>query len=102
MSHFSNTLVFLRKREGLSQQELADKLGVVKSSISMYENDARKPSFEMLETIADFFNVSMSTLVGDREKTNDTLTDEEVRLIEWWRTLPEDKKKAILTLAEHS
>lgn len=101
MSHFSETLVYLRKRENMSQQELADKLGVVKSSISMYENGARKPSFETLEAIAEFFNVSLSTLVGDKQNQT-SLTEDEARLIEWWRTLPEEKKKAILTLSEYS
>ena len=64
MSTFSNMISYLRKREGLSQAELADKLGVAKSTISMYERDERKPSFEMLEIIADYFNINMDTLVG--------------------------------------
>jgi len=62
-------LLYLRKREGLSQAELAEKLGVAKSTVSMYERDDRKPSFEMLEAIADFFNINMDTLVGKTERT---------------------------------
>lgn len=68
MNRFSDMLSYLRKREGWSQQELAGKLGVAKSTISMYENGARKPSFEMLEAIADLFNINMSTLVGQETK----------------------------------
>ena len=63
MNSFSDMLQFLRRRENLSQVELAEKLGLAKSTISMYENGARKPSFEVLELLADFFNVNMSTLV---------------------------------------
>jgi repressor LexA len=61
---FSGTLAFLRKREGLSQQELGERIGVKKSTISMYERDARKPSYEILEAIADYFNVDMDYLTG--------------------------------------
>lgn len=64
MSSFSDMLRYLRKREGLSQQELAAHLHVGKSAISMYEKGQRNPSFEMLEAIADYFNVNMDTLTG--------------------------------------
>ena len=64
MGTFADMLSYLRRREHLSQQELAEKLGLAKSTISMYEKGARKPSFEVLEAIADYFNVNMDTLVG--------------------------------------
>lgn len=67
MNEFKDMLVFLRKREGLSQFELGEKLGLTKSTISMYENGKRKPSFEALEAIADFFNVSMNFLMGKND-----------------------------------
>ena len=66
MSRFSDMLTFLRKRENLSQQELAEKLGCAKSTISMYENGKREPDFETLEAIADTFNVSMSVLIDPK------------------------------------
>lgn len=92
---FSDTLAFLRKREGLSQQELGERIGVKKSTISMYEQDARKPSYEILEAIADYFNVDMDFLTGksdverkhpyepdalaiDLEAYLDTLTDSQL------------------------
>ena len=67
MNEFKDMLVFLRKREGLSQFELGEKLGLTKSTISMYENGRRKPSFEALEAIADFFNVSINFLMGKND-----------------------------------
>ena len=69
MSGFSDMLAYLRKREGLSQQELADKLGVTRSRIGMYETAKREPDFESLEAIADFFNVNMDTLMGKSTPT---------------------------------
>ncbi len=64
MNSFSDMLVFLRRRDNLSQQELASKIGLAKSTISMYERGERKPSFEVLELLADYFNVNMDTLLG--------------------------------------
>lgn len=59
---FADTLKRLRLSKGLTQEELANGTGLAKSSISMYESGRRKPSFEVLETFADFFNVDMNTL----------------------------------------
>lgn len=63
-SDFSTNLRKLRRSMNITQLELADKLDVGKSLVSMYEQGKRKPSYEMLETIADFFNVDMSALMG--------------------------------------
>ena len=62
---FSSRLKELRTQKGYSQSELAKKLGVSKSTISMMEVGSRKPSFETMEAIADFFNVSMDYLRGE-------------------------------------
>ncbi len=64
-------LKYLRVRDNLSQAELADKLGVAKSTISMYEVGKREPDFETLEAIADFFNVDMNFLLGKDGSEND-------------------------------
>lgn len=64
MSSFSDMLTYLRKREGLSQQELAERVGLTRSRIGMYETAKREPDFETLELFADFFNVNMDTLMG--------------------------------------
>ena len=64
MNNFSDTLVYLRKRDGLSQQELANKMNVSRSLIGMFESGQRMPSIEVLEAIADTFNVGADFLIG--------------------------------------
>ena len=64
MNSFKNMLKYLREREGYSQSELAAKLGISKSTISMYEVGNRQPDFETEEAIADLFNVSLDFLRG--------------------------------------
>lgn len=69
---FGQTLCKLRTSHNITQAELSKYLKISKSLISMYERDKRKPSFEILEGIADFFNVDMNTLHGviiDKQNT---------------------------------
>lgn len=66
MADFASMLKYLRERDGLSQRELATKLGMSASAICMYENGNRQPKFEDEEAIADFFNVDLNTLRGRR------------------------------------
>lgn len=69
MPEFKDMLKYFRMRENLSQSELAEKLGVSASTISMYEVGKREPDFEIEERIADFFNTDLNTLRGrDTEK----------------------------------
>ena len=70
MPKFCERLRTLRTNKGLSQQDFAKQLGISKSSVNMYERGEREPSFEMLELIADYFNVDMDYLLGKSEFTN--------------------------------
>ncbi len=61
---FGDVLKSLREERHLSQRQLADNLKVAYSTIGMYESGQREPSYEMLENIADYFNVDMNYLLG--------------------------------------
>lgn len=81
-TNIPEALKYLRAKRGITQAELAEALGVGKSTISMYEVGAREPDFEMLENIADYFNVDMMFLVrpnaAEQEKAP-TLTKKDER-----------------------
>lgn len=64
MSNFSLRLKELRISKQLTQQKLADLIGVSKSSINMYERGTREPGLELLESLADFFNVDLDYIMG--------------------------------------
>lgn len=53
---------------GLSQVELAKKLGVTKQCVSNWENDNVMPSIDMLVKIANLFKVSTDHILGIDEK----------------------------------
>ena len=63
---FGDVLKALRLRRGFTQEDVAKGTQLSKSVISMYETGSRKPSFEVLEAIADFFNVDMNTLTDTK------------------------------------
>jgi len=65
---FPITLKMLRLSRGLSQQELARDLELSAVTISGYETGKREPSLEILERIADYFNVSIDFLLGREQK----------------------------------
>lgn len=69
MGNFQNIFKRLRSSSGLTQVEMAEKLGISRSTIGMYETGAREPDFETLEKIADFFNVDTDYLLGRTEQT---------------------------------
>lgn len=68
MSDFSRTFRTLRVDSNLSQQELAEQLGISKSTVSLYEHGKREPNLALLEQIADFFDISMDYLLGRTQK----------------------------------
>ena len=61
LNHQIRTLRLVR---GMSQVELARRLGVTKQSVSNWENDNIQPSIEMLKKMADIFSVSTDYLLG--------------------------------------
>ena len=69
MGDFPNIFRIIRDQSGLTHQQMADKLGVSRSAIGMYENGEREPNFETLELIADTFNVDMNYLLGKKPTT---------------------------------
>ena len=77
MSKFSERFKSLRQSRKLSQQELADRLHTSKSSVNMYERGEREPGLEMLENIADLFNVDMDYLLGKSQTANMALSNKE-------------------------
>lgn len=101
MSYFSNKLYQLRKDSGMTQSQLAARLEISQSSVAMYESGDREPSFEMLECIADLFNINMRDLVGganEQPAPQDGLSPEKQELFNLILGLSEDEVEAWLRL----
>ena len=75
MTEYAKRLQNLRKKKGLTQDELAEKLHTSRSRVSMYEQGKRQPDFEMQEAIADFFNVNIDYLFGRSDSSMSVLIE---------------------------
>ena len=61
---FSENLITLRKLHNISQEELAEKVGVSRQTMSKYETGESVPDIEKSKAIADVFGVSLDDLVN--------------------------------------
>ena len=74
--NFRTRLKQLRNEKKINQRELANFLKVAPSTISMYESGQREPNFEVLESLADFFNVDLNYLLGKSDKTTKLMIED--------------------------
>ena len=64
MEIFAKRLRELREERGLTQAELAERLGIARNSIFSYETSRRVPDIEVLAKLAEFFEVNSDYLIG--------------------------------------
>jgi transcriptional regulator with XRE-family HTH domain len=67
---FQDVFKELRLEKDLSQDKIAEELDVSSSLVSKWENNQSTPAPEMLEYIADYFNVSVDYLIGRSKYKN--------------------------------
>ena len=85
--HFSENITRLRQAQGLTQEVLADHIGVTKASVSKWERGQSLPDAPVLAELASFFGVTLDELVGYEPQ----LGREQIRRI--YRELAEDFAK---------
>ena len=70
----------LRKKKGISQSELAELIGVKNNTVSTWERGTRKPDFEALNLLSNYFEVSFEYILGssDKEETRVKPTQDEL------------------------
>ena len=61
---------FLREKQKLDQQELADMIGVPRSTLACWENSIRTPKLEQIVKLAEFFNTNLDIIYTDFENNN--------------------------------
>ena len=113
MTKFAERLKQLRKSSGITQQALADTLKISKSSVNMYERGEREPGLNLLEAIADVFNVDMNYITGNCDIPRKSLvtcnnpqvlppdfTDDEVDLLNKYNRLDNYGKEVVSLVAD--
>lgn len=64
-----STIANLRKEKNMTQEALANALGVTNQAVSKWESDQSRPDIAFLPTIADLFGVSIDHLFGRAGQT---------------------------------
>ena len=72
MSELNKNISALRKKKGITQEELAEGLGVTAQAVSKWENEISCPDIQLLPKIAELFDVSIDELMGV-SKRNDVV-----------------------------
>ena len=62
--NFNENLKCAREELGMSQKDVAERIGVAKSTYSLYESGNREPNVQTIKKIADVLNVSADELLG--------------------------------------
>jgi transcriptional regulator with XRE-family HTH domain len=75
---YGNRIAQLRDERRLTQEELAQKIGINRAALSHYENNRREPDYETLQRIAAYFKVSIDFLMGGVQDTS-KITDPDVK-----------------------
>ena len=98
LMNIRDRLIELRRERNLTQQEMADAIGVHVNQIRRYEAGATQPSLDVLKKLATSMNVTIDSLVfgeGERDPTDD------LRLqFEAVSRMPEEEKRIVKALLE--
>ena len=93
---FGDKLVELRKKNGYSQEELAEKLGVSRQSVSKWESNNTYPETDKIVQIANIFDCSMDDLINDKiTDVETTLRKNKNNIYNMWDSLLEFITKTI-------
>lgn len=68
MTTFGNRLSELRKQKKLKQKDVAEHFGIAVRSYQNYEGGQRRPDYETLVALADYFGVTTDYLLGRTDK----------------------------------
>ena len=90
---FSERLKNLRKKVGLTQVDVAGKLGISQQAYASWERGVKKPTQENLVKIAQILNVSVDYLVGNTEEKSDDLDNIELLFRMNSKGLTEEEKE---------
>lgn len=105
-----NVIIELRKAQGLSQQKLANEIGVSQSTIAQIEVNRNEATSDTLRKLATYFNVSADYLLGLEDdfgsptanvmSESATLSEKEKALLEAFKKLLPETQDFILRTAQ--
>lgn len=92
--NIAEKIVLLRKKKGISQEELANKLNTSRQAVSKWENNQSTPDLEKLVALSKYFNVTTDYLLTDSIETsinNNSQCESNIELQELKSLVTEDE-----------
>lgn len=92
--NIAEKIVLLRKKKGISQEELANKLNTSRQAVSKWENNQSTPDLEKLVALSIYFNVTTDYLLTDSIETsinNNSQCESNIELQELKSLVTEDE-----------
>lgn len=78
---FGSMVAALRKEKGMTQLELAEKMGVTDKAVSKWERDLSFPDVNSIPRLAEIFNVTVEELIQAKTKTKEEATENKISKI---------------------
>lgn len=101
---FGNNLRKYVESSGKSQRDMAEIVGVSTTTFNDWVNGKKFPRIDKIEILANYFGVLKSDLIEKKAEekpgTGDGLTDNQKKLIDFARTVPEDKAGLVLKVIQ--
>jgi transcriptional regulator with XRE-family HTH domain len=101
MNDLGNRIQELRKQSGLSQTDLAGKIGLSKSQMIRYENKGVQPPADILNKLADVLNTTVDYLINGNSNEKAQATLKNTELLQRFReveALPEREQTVLLEI----
>lgn len=82
----------LREEDGMTQEEMGEKLGVSQGTVSQWESGKRVPGGEAVKAMAELFDTTADFILG--------IVDEEIKLVPYFRGLKEEEELLMQAYAQ--
>lgn len=101
MGTFSDSIKKARLKSGYSQKDVANAVGVAKSTYSLYESGKREPNVDTIKKIASFLNTSGDILLGieDSDITTEKQNND-IKLLDLYRKLNGEGQQRVIDYTE--
>lgn len=99
---FGERLKRLRTKKKMRQEDVAKNLGIARTTYAMYEQNSREPDFDILQKLADFFEVTTDYLLTGRTEPPkeagqvDEISSEVKIFLDDFLSAPEEKKAEVM------
>jgi transcriptional regulator with XRE-family HTH domain len=102
MTNYGEKIKKLRKEKGLTLKELGEVIDFNYSNLSKIERNERKPTIELLEKLAEFFEVEISYFFGEKQEIPEEFKDLGIEWISFSKEMSEKEisLEELRTLAE--